>query len=881
MGEVYRATDTNLKRQVAIKVLPASVAADPDRLARFQREAEILAALNHPNIAHIHGLEKSDRTVALVMELVEGPTLADRIAHGAIPVDEAVSIAKQIADALETAHEQGIIHRDLKPANIKVRDDDTVKLLDFGLAKAMDPVGTRPDVSQSPTITTPAMTQAGIILGTAAYMSPEQAKGRPADKRSDIWAFGCVFYEMLTGRRAFDGEDVSDTLAAVLRGQPDWTALPRGVPEPVRLVLQRCLDKDRSKRLSDICTVRFLMTEPALSVGPHGAAMPAPEQRVAAGRRVATIISAVVFGAAMLGVTVREFRPSLPRPIVTRFTFRLPEGQRFTNVGRQLVALSPDGTHMAYVANQRIYLRATWEFEATPIGGVGLGGLSSPVFSPDGQWIAYWSAGNLSKLAISGGAPIRLCEVDNPYGLSWAGDSLLLGDPRGVLRVSDQGGKPDVIIPVKENEIAHGPQLLPDGRSVLFTLAAGTAPDRWDNAQIVVQVPGSTERKTIISGGADARYVATGHVVYAVGGVLFAEPFDIRRLKTRGGPISVVEGVGRATVGSTGTAQFAVSQSGALMYLSGPATVGQPGYDVALLDRNGTLDRIKRLPPHAYQSPRFSPNGQQLAYDIDDGPAANVWVYDLGKNHAPRQLTLAGNNRFPIWTRDGQRIAFESDREGDASIFWQRADGSGQAERLTKAEWGEAHIPDSWSPDGDTLLFSSRTGPGQFLLRTVTLHENKIAPFDDVRSTAEPNSTFSPNGRWVAYSVQTSGSTSSKPTVYVRPLPLTDVFYRIGDGLNPFWSADGKTRYFVPSPGASAFSVVNITTEPSFDASEPSSVLRPIITGGGPIVPRAYDVAPNNQQFVVLVASGSEGADPQIKFVLNWTEELKQRVPTK
>src|SRR5262245_39413673 len=523
-----------------------------------------------------------------------------------------------------------------------------------------------------------------------------------------------------------------------------------------------------------------------------------------------------------------------------------------------------------------------WESEATPITEAG-GVVTSPVFSPDGQWVAYWARGTLRKVAISGSAPIKICDVVNiPFGLSWASGSLFFGCGQGVLRVSDNGGTPEVIIPVEANEIAHGPQLLPDGRSVLFTLANGTAPDRWDKAQIVVQAPGSTERTTIIKGGADARFVGTGHLLYALGGGLFAEPFDVRGLQTLGGPVSVLDGVERAQGRTTGSAQFAVSQSGTLIYVPGPAAEGQPGYDVALLDRNGSVDRIK-LPPRAYESPRFSPDGQQLAVGIEDGSVANIWVYDLGGDHAIRQLTFEGNNGFPTWTRDGRRIAFQSDRAGDAGIFWQRADGNGPAERLTTADKGESHIPDSWSRDGDILLFSSRTETRQFVLRTFTLHDRKSAPFDDVRSSGELNSTFSPDGRWVAYAEQPlSANPTGTGTVYVRPFPITDVKYRIGEGINPFWAPDGKALYFVPRAGNSAFLMVNITGGPRFAVSEPTSVKRPSVTGGGPLLPRAYDVAPNNQQFVVFVASGSEATDatvPQIKFVLNWVEELKHLVP--
>jgi len=363
----------------------------------------------------------------------------------------------------------------------------------------------------------------------------------------------------------------------------------------------------------------------------------------------------------------------------------------------------------------------------------------------------------LQKISISGGSAFKICDIDNPFGISWASESLFIGSAKGVLRVSDKGGTPEVIIPVKENEIAHGPQLLPDGRSVLFTLV-NTANDgtfSWDTAAIVAQAPGAREPKTLVRGGVDARFVGTGHVVYAVGGVLFAEPFDDRSIDVIGGRSSVVEGVARATQGGqTGSAQFAVSASGSLMYVPGPATAGQPGYDIALVDRKGAVERIK-LPPRVYQSPRFSSDGKQLAFNTADGPASHIWVYDLAGLHAPRQLTFDGNNRFPIWTSDGQRIAFQSDREGDAGIFWLKADGkSGRADRLTKAAPGETQVPESWSPDGNTLLFSSRVQAGQYLLRTLAVPDKKISPFDDIRSNGELNSTFSPDGQWIAYAAR-------------------------------------------------------------------------------------------------------------------------------
>ena len=888
MGEVYRARDTKLGRDVAIKILPEAFSADAERQARFKREAQVLATLNHHNIAGIYGLEESDGTRALVMELVEGPTLADRIVHGRIPIDEALPIARQIAAALEAAHEAGIVHRDLKPANIKVREDGATKVLDFGLAKLLEPGAagqSSPYVTTSPTITSPAMTGVGVILGTAAYMSPEQAKGRPADKRSDIWAFGCVLYEMLAGRRAFEGDDVSDTLAAVLRGQPDWTSLPADVPEHIRLLLHRCLEKDRSKRVSDVGTAQFLMTESSLAPGQENAPM-SPQVAPPWWTRLAPIVASAIAGAALAGAAIWLFRPHPAPPVVTRFAFRLPDDQRFTNAGRHVVAVSPDGTRMAYVANLRLYLRAMGDSDARPLTATQAGGITSPVFSPDGQWIAYWSApGALNKVATTGGAPMKLSEVDNPFGMSWRGGSLLVGQgAKGIVRVPDSGGPPEVVIKVKDAEIAEGPHLLPDGRSVLLTVASGTDydSDRWENAQIVVQAIGSTERKTIVRGGADGHYLRSGHVVYALGGALYAEPFDDRKLEGLGSPVAVLDGVARSLASQTGSGQFAVSDTGTLAYIPGSSS-GNGGSDVALLDLQGKIESLK-LPRRSYRSPRFSPNGQQLALGVDDGRTATILVYDLDNRTQPRQLTLGSNNRFPIWTADGTRITFQSDRQSDRSIFWQRADGKGTADLLVKAEEGEALTPESWSPDADTLLFSSRTGSRQYILNTFTVHDKRRQPFADVRSTNQVAAGFSRDGHWVAYAIGgVSGNDNGTGSVYVRPFPATDEIHPIGPGVSPFWARDAMRLFFVTSPGVSAFSVVNITTEPRFGVTEPSAVSRPSITGGGPNLPRAYDVAPDGKHLVILTAPDQAGAvgGAQIQFVLNWFEELKSRVPVK
>ena len=685
MGEVYRARDTTLGRDVAIKTLPRLFVREPERLARFDREARTLASLNHPHIGAIYGLEDVDGIPALVLELIEGLTLAERLAKGPLPVRDALTIAVQIAEALEAAHEQGIVHRDLKPANIKVRADGVVKVLDFGLAKAMELPGASgvTGLSPLPTITTPAMTQAGTILGTAAYMSPEQARGKPVDKRADIWAFGCVLYEMLSGRRAFGAEEVSDTLAAVLRGEPDWAALPSDVSPGLRMLVRRCLEKDRQKRIADISTALFVIGEPAI-VAPAASAAPAPVTlpRPPIWRRAMPfLVTALVVGA-LAGGIAWNLRPSASPSTIVRFPLTLAAGQDFTNDGRQVVAISPDGTHVVYVANSELHLRSMSDTAARPIAGTS-GVPLSPVFSPDSRSIADWSADDaaIKRISINGGTAVTICPAERPFGITWNADGILFGQGRaGIMRVPASGGKPETVVTVAEGEVAHGPQLLPDGRTVLFTVAPVVGTDRWDQAKVVVQSSGSEERKTLIEGGSDGRYLPTGHLVYALGGTLFAVPFDVRRLQLTGQPVPVIVGVRRAIAPdvNTGAAHVSVSSGGSLVYVPGPASITTAHRELVRLNRTGGAEPLK-LPPGPYEFPRISPDGTRLAFGTDDGKEATVSIYDLAGTSSMRRLTFGGKNRFPIWSADSDRVAFQSDREGDLGIFWQRADGSGTA----------------------------------------------------------------------------------------------------------------------------------------------------------------------------------------------------------
>jgi len=880
MGEVYRATDTNLARQVAIKVLPESMATDAERLARFDREAKTLAALNHPNIAAIYGLERSDGQTALVMELVEGPSLADRIAEGSIPVDEALAIATQIAEALEAAHEQGIIHRDLKPANIKVRHDGTVKVLDFGLAKLTAPntPNAANALSLSPTITSPAMmTGVGVLLGTAAYMSPEQAKGRPADKRSDIWAFGCVLFEMLTGKRAFDGEDVSETLAAVIKGEPDWNRLPANTPAPVRRLLRRCLEKDRRRRLDSAVALRLEIEESQLPDA--RAASPAVSAvQSSSWRRVLVAVAGALLVAAVTSAVWWLFTPRGAVNGVTRFTVPLAEGQEFAPTGRGIVAISPDGGAVAYAANKRLYVWSMATGTASPVAGSESATefVNNPTFSPDGQWIAFWDVGTrlIKKVHVKGGTAVEIAESGNPTGMSWNGDDILIGQPGSILRVSSNGGTPEVVVRFGQDEGAATPQMLPDGQTVLFTLVKSDPGGGLDfsQAQVVAQSLGTSERTTLVEKGASGHYVSTGHLVYAVGGVLFAVRMDAQRLRLEGGAVPVVEGVRRGP--NVQLAAFSVAGNGSLVYVSGPSATSTT-FEIAFVDRQGAVERLK-MPPGPYEYPRISPDGKRLAFGTDDG-TANVWVYELTGTNAPRQLTLEGRNRFPLWSADSNRVAFQSDRQGDPAIYWQPVDG-GTAERLTTSDPRTVHVPESWSPDGEHLLFDVIQDTNHSLW-ILSLKDKKASPLADIRSRFPINSTFSPSGRLIAYTSGDAGPIS----LFVRPFPITGDRWRVASGNGPIWSSDGKELFFNTNPGR-GLDTVSVTMQAGFAVGSPrlQGVAGLRLRGPGSV--REVTMAPDGTRFVGVVPTeqpAEAGGPRQIHIVLNWYGELKRLVPTK
>jgi serine/threonine-protein kinase len=880
MGEVYQARDTRLGRSVAVKLLPEVFARDEERIARFQREAKVLASLNHHNIAALHGLEQFENIHFLVMELVGGDTLAERLRRGPMPPDEALKAACQIAEALEAAHEKSVVHRDLKPANVKITPEGKVKVLDFGLAKAMDSGPSNVNLSNSPTLSM-AGTNAGVILGTAAYMSPEQANGFTADTRSDIFSFGAVLYEMLSGRQAFQGQTISEILASVLAREPDFSLIPSNLNPRIFQLLRRCLEKNPKRRWQAIGDVRVELE--AILAEPRSFIV---EASVAAAKRplwkrAIPIVATAVLFSVVAAVAAWNLKPSPPVAPVARFPFTLPEGQQFTAPTRQVVSISPDGTQFVYVANNRLYLKPMRELQPIAIQGTeSLQGVLNPVFSPDGQSLAFYSVigRSIQRIAVSGGAPVQVCVVEEvPFGMSWGeNDEIVFGQgTKGIMRVSAKGGQPVTLVSVKNNELVHGPQILPGGKAVLFTSLEVTGQaggNRWDKAQIVVQPLPSGERITLEI-GSDARYVPTGHIIYELAGTLLALPFDAKRLKTSGGPVPIVQNV-RVAGFQTGTAQFSFSNTGSLVYVEGGAPGATP-LSLMITDRNGKTRGVG-LPPAPYQSPRFSPDGKQLALVTADGRETFVSVYDMSGKSALKRLTFgATNNLYPLWSGDGQRILFTSAREGDTGVWWQRADGTGVAERITKSEPGMTHAPESWSKRDDLFAFTGAKNSGaDNSIWTHSLKDKKSTLFYDKPGSNQHQGHFSPDGQWMVYESNESGASE----IYVQPFPPTGAISQITKegGNHPVWSPDEKELFYVNNDRL--FSV-SISTTPTLSFSNPMPL--PITgfvqnPGAGT---RMYDTH-DGQQFIMLFRppATDSAQRPEIQVVLNWFEELKQRV---
>jgi Tol biopolymer transport system component len=877
MGEVYRATDTRLKREVAVKVLPAALAADPERLGRLQREAEVLASLNHPNVATIYGLEDADHTKALVIELVDGDDLSQRIAQGPIPLDEALPIARQIAEALEAAHEQGIVHRDLKPANVKVKADGTVKVLDFGLAKVLEPAGAATSsASMSPTLTTPAMSQAGMILGTAAYMSPEQARGRAVDKRADIWAFGCVFYEMLTGARAFAGEDVTDVLAAVVRSEPAWDALPEAVSPTLRVFLRRCLHKDPKQRVADIRDVRLAL-EGAFESGSPTAESTVVVRR-AVWRRALPVAVALVAGALLAwGLMMRPV--SRPPANVERFVVTPPGADPFQFRGPiQNVAISPDGTRIVYVARadgaEHLDVRTVGQLEGSRLFSGPL--VANPVISRDGSWIGFATTADSTwkRVSILGGPALTLFPTDGaPRGASWGPDDTIIfaHANTGLFEGAVGGGDPRVLTTpdVGRGETGHAwPEVLPGGGAVLFTVEHDAGVEGMELAVLDLV---TMERKVLLAGGRHARYVATGHLVYGAEGTLRAVPFDLDRLLVTGDPVPVLDGV---TFDDAGVEQFSLSADGSLVYAAGGGSPSQ-ARTLVWVDRQGREEPVP-APPRTFMYPRLSPDGTKVALDIRDQDD-DIWVWDVTRATLTRLTFDPGMDRAPVWSPDGLRIAFSSQRGGIEGLFWQAADGTGAVERLWEST--NTQFPTSFSPDGTRLVFTEikPLGSGRNIAVLDLADGRETTPLVQTTFT-ERNGEISPDGRWLAYESEESGQLE----IYVRTFPDVDAGrwqVSTGGGIQPLWARSGEELFYLALDGA--LMRVAVEGEMTFRADTPARLFQGFAPSAGSLY-RTYDVSPDGQRFLMIKEGtpGDGGAAPSLILVRNWVEELKRLVPT-
>ncbi len=707
MGGVYLADDLLLNRKVALKFLLDVFTGDSERTARFEREAKLLASLNHPNIAAIYGLEKAEGKHFLVLELVEGETLADQIKEGSISAEESLKLALQVAEALEAAHEKGVIHRDLKPANIKVTTDGKVKVLDFGLAKAFTGDQAEVNLSNSPTLSDMA-TQQGVILGTAAYMSPEQARGKTVDKKADIWAFGVVLFEMLTGRATFEGRSVSDVLASVLKSEPEWNRLPPNLHPRIRLLLERCLEKEAKNRYSGIADARVdiqkVLADPS-GVFVQAVTAARTKKRLRVG--LSWLAVTLLLGAAIAGLAVWKLKPSEPRQII-RSEYYLPEDQQLGNVAYPNLAVSPDGKQFVYVTAKGLYLRSIDEFDAKIIIGTETSP-ANPFFSPDGKWIGYFSTSDskLKKIGINGGAPVALCDANLLIGASWGADDRIVFAEYGrdIESVSANGGIPDVIA---KGDAFYHPQLLPDGKSLLLTVGAYPY-------KIIVQSLQSDERTELFAGDT-ARYIPTGHIIYALGNNLFAVPFDLKTLKATGGQVPIVEGVWRVT--TERPPQYAVSDSGTLVYIQGKTGEAAPDQRTLIwVDRKGNEVPITAQ-PNNYVYPRISPDGTKVAVTVTAEGRSDIWIWDLVRETMTR-LTFNETSSIPLWTPDGKRIAFVSGGMGKSAVYWKAADGTGEEERLGLEQNWIAGFPWSLSSDGKTLLlYENSASADSFFLST-------------------------------------------------------------------------------------------------------------------------------------------------------------------
>jgi eukaryotic-like serine/threonine-protein kinase len=890
MGEVWRARDANLHRDVAIKTLPEEFRSDGARLARFEREARLLAALNHPGIASIYGLEKRDGTTYLVMELVEGATLAERLAAGALPLDDALAAAAGIATALEAAHGAGIVHRDLKPANVKIRPDGSVKVLDLGLARTFE-TSRDPDSSLSPTITTPA-TNVGVILGTAAYMSPEQARGRTLDRRTDIFSFGCVLYECLTGKQAFRGETVSDTLAAILKSEPDWSLLPPDLPFRVAQVLRRCLQKDPNRRLHDVADARLELEEARAE---EHSGFPEPFERVApghTGRRWA--VAGAFAGAAVVAaiwLLARRRAPAPEPPASLSAVLPLPPGERpWTE--RRSIAISPDGRTVVFTATRdgvvRLFRRDLSARAAEPISGSEGG--ARPFFSPDGQWLGFVVRNELRKVPLAGGTSVPLCNVPPVTAAgSWTTDGRILftlGPNTGFYEVPDTGGRARPFTSLDESHGEHAhlyPQILPGGRAVLFTLRLGRDFTDIDGSNVAVLETATGKRRIVLEGASFARY-GGGHLVFVRGSSLFSVPFDPSSLTVAGAPVPVSENV--ALDPAEGTAHFALSSDGTLVFIDGPP-VASPTTTVLRLDRQGRETPLA-LQTGNYFFPRLSPDGRRLALVRFSGLRTAIVVYDRDRQILSTLTPEPGRYVSPVWSPDGERLAFARMLTLRPALSMKNSDGSGEVRALTKGSAEDAELPTSWSPDGKTVAYTVNYGTDRSSTRRALTSDIWLAQPDGSGSAPpapwfetpfrEAGAVFSPDGKWIAYVSEESGVRE----ISVRPFPGPGARIKIStdSGTEPVWTRGGRELVFRTGERLEKFIAVEIQTSPRLSVFPPRFLFSANVNVGGSWMAavremtfREYDVSSDGNEFFATRTIPAPEPARNLTVVTNWVRD--------
>jgi Tol biopolymer transport system component/tRNA A-37 threonylcarbamoyl transferase component Bud32 len=873
MGEVYRARDPKLHREVAIKVLPEAFASDPARLIRFGREAQTLAALNHPHIAQIYGV--IEQPAALVMEFVDGETLAQRIARGPLPVDDALPLARQIAAALETAHRRGIVHRDLKPANIMLTGEGAVKVLDFGLAKALDPLceaaATPAAMANSPTFTSPA-TQIGVVLGTAAYMAPEQAKGRDVDRRADVWAFGCVFYEMLTGRRPFAGEDVTDVIAAIMRDEPDWSRLPSGrhaLPATAERYLQRCLQKSPAERVQDMGDVRLALN------GAFDAATTASGPVTSARRWNARNLAAAIILAIAAGATGWALKrlPAPPPAPVRRLTITPSPSIAIANNNRDL-AITPDGRTIVYFAIQgasrQLFARTMDALVPTALSDARL--CFEPTVSPDSQWVAFSDEEDftLRKVSLSGGSSTTIASIRREMrGASWGDDDgIVYATTEGLWHVAASGGRPTSIA---RPDAARGeaeyswPEVLPGSGAVVFTITSvGAAGDR----AVAVRDLKSGITKVLIHGATNPHYSRTGHLLYVSEGALRAVRFDTGTLAIGGTPLIVAEDV---PAKAAGAADAVVSGDGTLAYIAGAAAAQRR---LVWIDRDGART-VLPTPLRSYAVPRISPDGTRIALDVRE-QRVSIWIWDIARQTLTRLTDTPLFDGVPLWSHDGRRIIFASGRNGPQRIFTQAADGSTPAQQLFAAE--KLAQPNSLTPDGLHLLYLYRSDTGGMPNSDIMMVplQGTIASSPVLASTAnELNAEVSPDGHFLAYESNESGTEE----VWVRTYPNVQSGrwqISVKGGTKPAWAAGGRELYYV-SPDDHLFRV-DVTLQPVFRATPPKPAIDAAIFAR--VGPRTYDVSPDGRRLLVIEPLGNAQSPlTTITVVIGEGDELKRLLP--